>query len=58
VDNSNTVIIIEHNTDIIKRAYWIIDLGPEGGHNGGLVLAEGTPAQIKANPNSVTGKYL
>jgi excinuclease UvrABC ATPase subunit len=58
VDNSNTVIIIEHNTDIIKRADWIIDLGPEGGHNGGLVLAEGTPAQIKANPNSVTGKYL
>jgi excinuclease UvrABC ATPase subunit len=58
VDNGNTVIIIEHNTDIIKRADWIIDMGPEGGHKGGQVLAEGTPQQIKANPKSVTGKYL
>ncbi|HAE22077.1 MAG TPA: daunorubicin resistance protein DrrC [Spirochaetaceae bacterium] len=58
VDRNNTVIIIEHNTDIIKRADWVIDLGPEGGKNGGLVLAEGTPAQVKANPKSVTGKYL
>jgi excinuclease UvrABC ATPase subunit len=58
VDNNNTVIIIEHNTDIIKRADWIIDMGPEGGHKGGQVLAEGTPRQIKANPRSVTGKYL
>lgn len=58
VDNNNTVIIIEHNTDIIKRADWIIDMGPEGGHKGGQVLAEGTPLQIKANPRSVTGKYL
>ena len=58
VDNSNTVIIIEHNKTIIKRADWIIDLGPEGGHKGGQVLAEGTPLQIKANPRSATGKYL
>ena len=58
VDNRNTVIIIEHNTDIIKRADWIIDMGPEGGNAGGRVLAEGTPEQIKANPESVTGRYL
>lgn len=58
VDKKNTVIIIEHNTDIIKRADWVIDMGPEGGHKGGMVLASGTPAQIKANPQSVTGKFL
>jgi excinuclease UvrABC ATPase subunit len=58
VDNKNTVIIIEHNTDIIKRADWIIDMGPEGGNAGGRVMAEGTPEQIKANPESITGRYL
>jgi excinuclease UvrABC ATPase subunit len=58
VENKNTVIIIEHNTDIIKRADWIIDMGPEGGNAGGLVMAQGTPEQIKANPESITGKYL
>ncbi|TXT49226.1 MAG: ABC transporter, partial [Spirochaetes bacterium] len=58
VDKQNTVIVIEHNTDIIKRADWIIDMGPEGGRKGGMVMAEGTPAQIKANPASVTGRYL
>jgi excinuclease UvrABC ATPase subunit len=58
VDNRNTVIIIEHNTDIIKRADWIIDMGPEGGNAGGLVMAEGTPEQIKVNPASITGRYL
>ncbi len=58
VDRKNTVIVIEHNTDIIKRADWIIDMGPEGGHKGGMVMAEGTPAQIKANPASITGRYL
>jgi len=58
VDNHNTVIIIEHNTDIIKRADWIIDMGPEGGNAGGCVTATGTPEQIKANPESVTGRYL
>ncbi len=58
VDNQNTVIIIEHNTDIIKRADWIIDMGPEGGNAGGRVMAEGTPEQVKANPESITGRYL
>jgi excinuclease UvrABC ATPase subunit len=58
VDKKNTVIVIEHNTDIIKRADWIIDMGPEGGHKGGRVIAEGTPAHIKANPNSITGRHL
>ena len=58
VDNKNTVIIIEHNADIIKRADWIIDMGPEGGNAGGRVMAEGTPEQIKANPESITGRYL
>jgi excinuclease UvrABC ATPase subunit len=58
VENKNTVIIIEHNTDIIKRADWIIDMGPEGGNAGGRVLAEGTPEQIKANAESITGRYL
>jgi excinuclease UvrABC ATPase subunit len=58
VDNKNTVIIIEHNTDIIKRADWIIDMGPEGGNAGGRVMAEGTPEQVKANPESITGRYL
>ncbi|MBK6283800.1 MAG: excinuclease ABC subunit UvrA [Draconibacterium sp.] len=58
VENKNTVIIIEHNTDIIKRADWIIDMGPEGGNSGGRVMAEGTPQQIKANPESITGRYL
>ncbi len=58
VENKNTVIIIEHNTDIIKRADWIIDMGPEGGNAGGRVMAEGTPEQIKANPVSITGRYL
>jgi excinuclease UvrABC ATPase subunit len=58
VDNKNTVIIIEHNTDIIKRADWIIDMGPGGGKAGGQIIAVGTPQQIKANPDSITGRYL
>jgi excinuclease UvrABC ATPase subunit len=58
VDHGNTVIIIEHNTDIIRRADWIIDLGPEGGSKGGYVIATGTPAQIRAHPESITGRYL
>ncbi len=58
VDNKNTVIIIEHNTDIIKRADWIIDMGPEGGNAGGRVMAEGAPEQIKATPGSITGRFL
>jgi excinuclease ABC subunit A len=50
--------VIEHNLDLIKCADWIIDLGPEGGENGGQLLATGTPEEFKKNKNSVTGKYL
>ena len=50
--------MIEHNLDLIKCADWIIDLGPEGGENGGQLLAEGTPEEIIKNKKSVTGKYL
>jgi excinuclease ABC subunit A len=52
------VLVIEHNLDVIKSADWIIDLGPEGGSGGGLVIAEGTPEQIVENENSFTGQYL
>ncbi len=58
VDKGNTVIVIEHNLDVIKTADWIIDMGPEGGSGGGLVVAEGTPEQIAAHPDSYTGQYL
>jgi len=58
VDKRNTVIIIEHNTDILRRADWIIELGPEGGKAGGLIIAEGTPVEIKKCAKSITGKYL
>ncbi|OHE59339.1 MAG: ABC-ATPase UvrA [Thermodesulfovibrio sp. RBG_19FT_COMBO_42_12] len=54
----NTVIIIEHNLDVIKAADHVIDLGPEGGEEGGRVVAEGTPEQVSENPNSYTGKFL
>ena len=54
----NSVIVIEHNLDVIKNADYIIDLGPEGGEKGGQVIATGTPAEIAANPNSWTGKFL
>jgi excinuclease ABC subunit A len=57
-DTGNTVIVIEHNLDVIKTADWIIDLGPEGGAEGGLVIAEGTPEQVARNKASVTGAYL
>jgi excinuclease ABC subunit A len=57
-DLGNTVVIIEHNLDVIKCADWIIDLGPSGGINGGLIIAEGTPEQIVKNKKSLTGKYL
>ncbi len=57
-DGGNTIIVIEHNLDVIKSADWIIDLGPEGGNGGGLVIAEGTPEQVAANPESFTGQYL
>ena len=57
-DHGNTVIVIEHNMDIIKTADWIIDLGPEGGYKGGQLIATGTPEQVAENPDSFTGHYL
>ena len=58
VDKGNTVLVIEHNLDVIKTADWIIDMGPEGGSRGGLVVAEGTPEAVAANPDSHTGAFL
>ena len=58
VDRGNTIIIIEHNIDIIKSSDWIIDLGPEGGDKGGEILFTGTPEEIIKNKNSYTGNYL
>lgn len=58
VDMGNSIIVIEHNLDVIKNADYIIDLGPEGGEKGGQVIATGTPEEIAANPNSWTGKFL
>lgn len=58
VDKGNSVIVIEHNLDVIKTADWIVDMGPEGGNGGGLVVAEGTPEQVAAVPASHTGKFL
>ncbi len=57
-DQGNTLVVIEHNLDVIKTADWIIDLGPEGGVGGGRIIAQGTPLEISANPDSVTGEYL
>ena len=57
-EHGNTVVVIEHNLDVIKTADWVIDLGPEGGDGGGLIIAEGTPEDIANNPASYTGKYL
>ena len=58
VDKGNTVVVIEHNLDVIKRADWIIDLGPEGGEGGGTVVAEGPPGRIAQVPTSHTGQFL
>ena len=58
VDLGNTVIIIEHNLDVIKSADWLIDLGPEGGDAGGRIVAEGTPEQVAKNKKSYTGQAL
>lgn len=58
VDDGNSVIAIEHNLDVIRQSDWIIDLGPEGGENGGRIIAEGTPIEISKNTQSVTGQYL
>ena len=57
-DEGNTIVVIEHNLDVIKTADWIVDLGPEGGDGGGMIVAEGTPEMIAAVPASHTGRYL
>ncbi len=57
-DMGNTIVVIEHNLDVIKCADWIVDLGPEGGDGGGTIVAEGTPEQVAANPKSYTGQFL
>ena len=58
MDAGNTVLVIEHNLDVIKTADYIIDLGPEGGDGGGMVVAAGTPEEVAAVPDSYTGQYL
>ena len=58
VDTGNTVLVIEHNLDVIKTADWIIDLGPEGGDQGGTVVVAGTPEDVAAHPISYTGRFL
>jgi len=57
-DAGNTVVVIEHNLDVVKTADWVVDLGPEGGDGGGRVIAEGTPEEVAAHPKSHTGRYL
>ena len=57
-DQGNTVVVIEHNLDVIKSSDWVIDLGPEGGSDGGLIVAQGTPEKVAQSKKSYTGKYL
>ncbi|ONF44626.1 excinuclease ABC subunit A [Marinobacter lutaoensis] len=57
-DHGNTIVVIEHNLDVIKTADWIVDLGPEGGSGGGRIIAEGTPEEVAEHPDSHTGRYL
>ncbi|MDE0856328.1 MAG: excinuclease ABC subunit UvrA, partial [Nevskia sp.] len=57
-DAGNTIVVIEHNLDVIKRADWLIDLGPEGGSGGGQIVATGTPEEVAKNPKSHTGRFL
>ncbi|MCE2825541.1 MAG: hypothetical protein LW626_00435 [Verrucomicrobium sp.] len=57
-DGGNTLVVIEHNLDVIKTADWVIDLGPEGGSGGGRIVAQGTPETVAATPGSHTGRYL
>ncbi len=58
VDKGNTVIVIEHNLDVIKTSDWVVDMGPEGGSGGGMVVAEGTPEQVSEVEKSYTGQFL
>jgi excinuclease ABC subunit A len=58
VDAGNSVIVIEHNLDVIKTADWVIDLGPEGGHRGGKVVAQGPPERVAKAKGSYTGRFL
>jgi len=58
VDTGNTVLVIEHNLDVIKQSDWVIDLGPEGGEAGGELIAVGTPEDVAAVPESYTGRFL
>ena len=58
VDQGNTVLVIEHNLDVIKNADWVIDMGPEGGSGGGTIVATGTPEQVARVPDSHTGAFL
>jgi excinuclease ABC subunit A len=57
-DAGNTIVVIEHNLDVIKTADWLIDMGPEGGSGGGRLVAAGTPEAVAAHPDSLTGRYL
>ncbi len=58
MDKGNSILVIEHNLDVIRCSDWVIDLGPEGGDKGGEVIAAGTPEDVADNPRSYTGKYL
>ncbi|MEO6154530.1 MAG: excinuclease ABC subunit UvrA, partial [Thermomonas sp.] len=57
-DDGNTIVVIEHNLDVIKTADWVIDLGPEGGYRGGEIVAQGTPEDLTKQPRSHTGQFL
>jgi excinuclease ABC subunit A len=57
-EHGNTIVVIEHNLDVIKTADWVIDLGPEGGSRGGCIVAEGTPEEVSKVPESFTGQFL
>ncbi|MCK9241229.1 hypothetical protein [Desulfocurvus sp.] len=58
VDKGATVVVIEHNTDVVRAADWVLDLGPGGGEHGGRIVSRGTPEHIIADPDSVTGRFL
>jgi excinuclease ABC subunit A len=57
-DQGNTIVVIEHNLDVIKTADWVVDMGPEGGSGGGHIIAEGTPEQVAGMSHSHTGRFL